>query len=111
MATHGIHHGFGPFARLVLLIVLSGTVMGRPALGQAKKNADKAASAFDDDKKSGDEKKPGETKDATVSDRDTIGFSQQNAASQMNELEDRMFRLSECFVASSPRTPRGCGWP
>ncbi len=102
MATHGIHHGFGPFARLVLLIVLSGTVMGRPALGQAKKNADKAASAFDDDKKSGDEKKPGETKDATVSDRDTIGFSQQNAASQMNELEDRMFRLSEALRGLEP---------
>jgi hypothetical protein len=37
-----------------------------------------------------------------VSDRDTIGFSQQNAAAQMNELEDRMFRLSEALRGLEP---------
>ena len=37
-----------------------------------------------------------------VSDRDTIGFSQQNAAAQMNELEERMFRLSEALRGLEP---------
>ena len=46
-----------------------------------------------------------------MSDRDTIGFSQQNAAAQMNELEERMFRLSERFGGSSRRTPHGSSSP
>jgi hypothetical protein len=96
MASHGSERGLGTIARLVLLIVMAGGVMTSPALGQAKKESDKAGAVFDDDKKSG------ETKDATVSDRDTIGFSQQNAASQMNELEDRMFRLSEALRGLEP---------
>ena len=37
-----------------------------------------------------------------MSDRDTIGFSQQNAAAQMNELEERMFRLSEALRGLEP---------
>jgi hypothetical protein len=89
---------------LVLVLVMTADFMARPALAQAAKAADKADSLFDDDKKTGDEKKTGETKDkdATISDRDTIGFSQQNAASQMNELEDRMFRLSEALRGLEP---------
>ncbi len=35
-------------------------------------------------------------------DRDTIGFTQENAASQMTELEERMFRLSEALRGLEP---------
>ena len=87
---------------MTVFVVITGGMMVGEAPAQAKKQADKAASAFDDDKKTGDEKKSGENKDAAVSDRDTIGFSQQNAASQMNELEDRMFRLSEALRGLEP---------
>ncbi len=37
-----------------------------------------------------------------MSDRDTIGFSQENVAAQMNELEERMFRLSEALRGLEP---------
>jgi hypothetical protein len=96
MANQRTHRRVGPITRLVLLIIMTGGVMVRPALAQATKGSDKPASIFDD------EKKTAETKSATVSDRDTIGFSQQNAASQMNELEDRMFRLSEALRGLEP---------
>ena len=97
MANERKDHRLGPIPRLVLLIIMTGTVMPRPGLAQATKGSDKPASVFDDEKK-----KTGETKSETVSDRDTIGFSQQNAASQMNELEDRMFRLSEALRGLEP---------
>jgi len=93
----------GTIARLVLLIIMTGDVMSRPALAQAKKESDKPASVFDDEKNTGGtEKNTGGTKSASLSDRDTIGFSQQNAAAQMNELEERMFRLSEALRGLEP---------
>ena len=96
MARHCTHHRLGMIASLVLLFMMTTHVIVRPALAQAKKESDKPASVFDD------EKKAGETRSAPVSDRDTIGFSQQNAAAQMNELEDRMFRLSEALRGLEP---------
>jgi hypothetical protein len=101
MTSHRNCHGLGHFTQFVLFFMMTAAI-GGPALAQAKKTADKADSAFDDDKKTGDDKKAGDTKDATVSDRDSIGFSQQNAAAQMNELEDRMFRLSEALRGLEP---------
>jgi hypothetical protein len=97
MANERTHHRLEPITRLVLLIIITGAAMPRPALAQATKGSDQPGSVFDDEKK-----KTGETKSETVSDRDTIGFSQQNAASQMNELEDRMFRLSEALRGLEP---------
>jgi hypothetical protein len=97
MARHRTHHHLGTIASLVLLFTMATHVIVRPALAQAKKESDKPASIFDDEKK-----KTAETKSETVSDRDTIGFSQQNAAAQMNELEDRMFRLSEALRGLEP---------
>ena len=96
MGSHSTHHGLGTIARLALLIVTTGDVMSRPALAQAKKESGQAASVFDD------EKTTAGTKGATVSHRDTIGFSQENAAAQMNELEERMFRLSEALFGLEP---------
>jgi hypothetical protein len=101
MTSHSTHHCLGVIARLILLMVTMGVVMSRPALAQAKKEAGKAASVFDDEKKT-DEKKPAVAKAATPSDRDTIGFNQENVAAQMNELEERMFRLSEALLGLEP---------
>lgn len=85
-----------------LLIVITAAVYptSRPALAQAKPDAAKAAGVFEDEKK-GEGEKPA-AKRETVSDRDTIGFTQQNVASQMTELEERMFRLSEALRGLEP---------
>ncbi|AMV40995.1 hypothetical protein [Planctomyces sp. SH-PL62] len=40
--------------------------------------------------------------DPNVSDRDAIEFTQENVAAQMNELEERMFRLSEALRSLEP---------
>jgi hypothetical protein len=102
MPRQGNCQGPGPIVRLGLFFFMTGGMMVGRASAQEKKDTDKAASAFDDDKKPADDKKTGDAKDGAVSDRDTIGFSQQNAASQMNELEDRMFRLSEALRGLEP---------
>ena len=43
-----------------------------------------------------------EAEKPAVSDRDTIGFTQENVAAQMAELEERMFRLSEALRSLEP---------
>jgi hypothetical protein len=61
--------------------------------------AGKAAGVFDDDPPKA------QTKPAagvTAADRDAIGFTQENAAAQMTELEERMFRLSEALRGLEP---------
>lgn len=40
--------------------------------------------------------------EAKVKDRDQIGFTQENVAAQMTELEERMFRLSEALRSLEP---------
>jgi hypothetical protein len=96
MGRQSNHHDLGTFVWLALLTVTTGYLMSRPAMAQAKKEAGKAASVFDD------EKKATGSKPATLSDRDTIGFNQENVAAQMNELEERMFRLSEALLGLEP---------
>ena len=103
MASVFAQHRLGSIARSVLFFTMAGLVASTPLLAQEKKEAEKAGSVFDDEKKTdGTEKKADATKTAAVSDRDTIGFSQQNAAAQMNELEERMFRLSEALRGLEP---------
>ncbi|MGO9921155.1 MAG: DUF4175 domain-containing protein [Isosphaeraceae bacterium] len=97
MASHSTHHCLGTIAHLAVLIVMTGSVMSRPALAQAKKATGKAAAVVDDEKKTTDT-----TKSAAPGDRDTIRFSQENVAAQMNELEERMFRLSEALLGLEP---------
>jgi hypothetical protein len=78
----------------ILVLVASAP---RAALAQTQKAAKpKAASVFDED-----EKKTS-PKPAAVTDRDAIGFTQENAAAQMTELEERMFRLSEALRGLEP---------
>ncbi|SIN68154.1 hypothetical protein SAMN05444166_0061 [Singulisphaera sp. GP187] len=69
-----------------------------------KKKADDEKKA-DDKKKADDEKKAKEKEQAkktTASERDAIGFTQENVAAQMTELEERMFRLSEALRGLEP---------
>src|SRR5690349_5404792 len=78
---------------LALVCAAAWDLAPQPALAQAKPAAGKTASVFDDEKKSPSEKPAAGAKGPTVSDRDTIGFTQENVAAQMTELEERMFRL------------------
>src|SRR5688572_27281548 len=83
------------------------------ALTLAATAQEKAAGVFDEEKpalkkpaaekKTEGEKKAGsEKKDGAVSDRDSIGFTQENVSAQMTELEERMFRLSEALRSLEP---------
>ncbi len=96
MVSHGTEHVPGVISRLALLAVMASIIVSAPALAQepAAKEAGKAAST--------DDKGAAATKAPAVTDRDSIGFSQENAAAQMNELEERMFRLSEALAGLEP---------
>ena len=103
MVSHSTRHGRRIIGPLALFLFAAAGVVSPSAFAQEKKDAGKEDSVFDEDKST-----PAKTKGADaakppgVSDRDTIGFSQQNAASQMNELEERMFRLSEALRGLEP---------
>jgi hypothetical protein len=87
---------------LIVLVVAVATASSQTA-AQEKKNQAKAAGVFDDDgTKPGDAKAASKPKTPAVSDRDSIGFTQENVASQMTELEERMFRLSEALASLEP---------
>jgi hypothetical protein len=83
-------------AVLVISIIATGGANSQSALAQARKAAEKAGSGADDEKSASD------AKGATPGDRDTIRFSQENAAAQLSELEERMFRLSEALLGLEP---------
>ncbi len=95
MGSHRKHHCLGTIALVALLVVTTGVVMSPPALAQSNNETKKAAAGVDDEKKTA-------AKGPTVSDRDAIGFTQENAAAQMTELEERMFRLSEALRGLEP---------
>jgi hypothetical protein len=92
-----------------LAAVLIALVFSHPIAAQ-----DKAADIFDDepaaekeadsgkDKPATSGKKPAKSTPGDATDRDTIGFTQENAAAQMTELEERMFRLSEALRGLEP---------
>jgi hypothetical protein len=90
------------FPCLVFGLALSACAVGVGASARAQDAKTKAAAegVFDEEKKDADGKKSDAAKSNSpdkgpaVSDRDTIGFTQENVAAQMNELEERMFRLS-----------------
>jgi hypothetical protein len=101
MRDHSTRFSSELIAGLTLFVMMTGGFMSRPALAQEKQERSKAGGVFDDDKKAA-ETKGEDTKAAPATDRDTIGFSQENAAAQMNELEERMFRLSEALRGLEP---------
>ncbi len=88
----------------VILLAIAWAVFAVPpsARAQATPPQAKAAGVFDEETKK-DEAKPADpTKAAPATDRDSIGFTQQNVAAQMTELEERMFRLSEALRSLEP---------
>ena len=97
-----------------LLLAAVALVIPPAALAQDKPAA-KAAGVFDEEEK----KKPADTKPAKAVDptkpigaaleRDSIGFTQENAAAQMTELEERMFRLSEALRSLEPENASRLG--
>ncbi len=112
MESQSLRRGRWSPWRLVLPALAVG-IAASPAPGwaQAEKKAD-ASSVFDDDKNSDSEatkktddpvkKAEAAAKKASTSERAVIGFTQQNAASQMTELEERMFRLAEALRGLEP---------
>ena len=94
-----------PAGHAILLVIVCAVLSGsRATFAQDTAPQEKAAGVFDDEKKK-DEAKPSDpTKaaSASASDRDSIGFTQQNVAAQMTELEERMFRLSEALRSLEP---------
>ncbi len=106
-AARGASPGGGPrtdWRRLVVLIALAWCVLAIAPGGLATaQEKPKAEDVFDDDEKKTDPAKPADAaKPPAVSDRETIGFTQENVAAQMNELEERMFRLSEALHSLEP---------
>src|SRR4051812_19056065 len=87
---------------LVLLAASLVTLTPRPSLAKANPGPDKAAGVFDDDKTRSDPSAAEKPKAPAVSERDAIGFTQENVAAQMTELEERMFRLSEALRGLEP---------
>jgi len=97
-------HGVG---RLVALLLILTACHAPRATAQAEKSAPaagKAAGVFDDETPATKDKEKDKDKDkpGSAADRDAIGFTQQNAAAQMTELEERMFRLSEALRGLEP---------
>jgi hypothetical protein len=72
------------------------------AFAQSTPKADKTSGVFDDDKPAAKEKGPAKPGAGGSADRDAIGFTQENAAGQLTELEERMFRLSEALRGLEP---------
>ncbi len=103
---------------LVALVVVLSVAPPPPAARAQAPKADKAASLFDADTPATKDKEKADAKDkekpkakpvdptkpgaGTAADRDVIGFTQDNAATQMTELEERMFRLSEALRGLEP---------
>ncbi|MDR3617745.1 MAG: DUF4175 domain-containing protein [Paludisphaera borealis] len=95
------------FRRLVFGLALA-TLAAVPSGSARAQDAKAAADGVFDEEKKDDAKKADAAKSnppdkaPAVSDRDTIGFTQDNVAAQMNELEERMFRLSEALRSLEP---------
>jgi hypothetical protein len=107
---------------LVILLVAGLGLVASPFAASAqeevyKKAAGKAAGVFDEEDKKPDAKKtasPSKASDpskplAAGVERDSIGFTQENAAAQMTELEERMFRLSEALRTLEPENASRLG--
>jgi hypothetical protein len=113
-------NGASRVGALIQLLALLGMAALPPfvALAQDKPVEKKAAGVFDEEEvKKPAEKKAETSKKATdptkpigaALERDTIGFTQENAAAQMTELEERMFRLSEALRSLEPENASRLG--
>lgn len=101
MRSLSAHRGvtmIGPLLVAAAWVCLAATT----ARAQAKPAPAKAAGVFDDDKRDSAAKSSAAPKKDAVTDRDKLGFTQDNVAAQMGELEERMFRLSEALRGLEP---------
>jgi len=110
----------GAFVQLLALVGMS-AFPPLVALAQDKPADKKAGGVFDDEEVKKPEVKPVEkastprkavdpTKTIGAAlERDTINFTQENAAAQMTELEERMFRLSEALRSLEPENASRLG--
>jgi hypothetical protein len=107
----------GAFVHLLALLGMA-TLPPFVALAQDKPAEKKASGVFDEEEVKKPDTKPAETpKKATdptkpigaALERDTINFTQENAAAQMTELEERMFRLSEALRSLEPENASRLG--
>ncbi len=104
----------GPLALLAFVLIASG-----PVLAQDKPAEKKAGGVFDEEEvKKPEASKPTEPGKKAVDapkpigaalERDSINFTQENAAAQMTELEERMFRLSEALRGLEPENAARLG--
>ncbi len=94
--------GRPPLVGLVAVLLLALGVQPAHAQAPAAAKADKAAGLFDDDKPAAKPKDPAKPAPGGAADREVIGFTQDNATSQMTELEERMYRLSEALRGLEP---------
>ena len=97
-------HEGGPLVVLLVILVAYPAPCATAQAGKSARAVDKAAGVFDDAKPAAKEKDKEKAKpaDGAPTDRDAIGFTQENAAAQMTELEERMFRLSEALRGLEP---------
>jgi len=86
----------------VAVMTVFATSMPVTAFAQRRVARRRAAQVFDQEKKADEKKVETSDKKGPVTDRDSIGFTQENVASQMTELEERMFRLSEALRSLEP---------
>lgn len=97
---HGHAFAAMPLGRIIAALIVVWLFVGS-ARAQKPADAGKAAGVFDEDKQP-DTKPVDAAKAASTADSDAIGFTQENAAAQMGELEERMFRLSEALRGLEP---------
>jgi hypothetical protein len=84
------------------VFTVSVIIMSDTAFAQRRVRRGQAGQVFDQEKKADEKKVETTDKKGPVTDRDSIGFTQENVASQMTELEERMFRLSEALRSLEP---------
>jgi hypothetical protein len=91
-----------PPGLLFALAALALAWPGAPASGQDPDVFDDEPAAPKAEAGKDEPAKDDKDKPRAPSDRDSIGFTQENVAAQMTELEERMFRLSEALRSLEP---------
>ena len=82
---------------LGLALAIAAALAGPRPQSASAQNPGGAEGVFDDDAQA-----PAAIETPEVGDRESIGFTQENVAAQMTELEERMFRLSEALRSLEP---------
>jgi hypothetical protein len=100
--VHIGNHSVAERAFVILVGLLAIWAASVPESAFAQRRGRRMAQQVPAQKKADDSKTDATDKAAPATDRETIGFGQQKAAAQMDELEERMFRLSEALRGLEP---------